>query len=209
MNDERKAVFTIGERVRTPHGEAVVHTYPLNGDPDLVEVRFASGAPFAYFHTADVKKIGEQAHPQYAKLKDALDDLRAHNDAGRIEDDVASDFCMLIFGEVTESGKEKVSRMTVGELKSRLARTSMPIPNQQDATGMLLATAARVLLKFTEGEEDWQEWMDLYEAAVDAMPHADREDAELAAGNLKDFCDRMKATFPDTPYSPPDASYLG
>ena len=47
-------VFTKGDAVTTPGGEAVVHNYPMDNAPDHVEVEFASGAPFTYYHVRDV-----------------------------------------------------------------------------------------------------------------------------------------------------------
>ena len=60
----------------------------------------------------------------------------------------------------------------------------------------LVASSARVLLKFTEGAEDWDEWIDVRNALMMAAKHADKGSRTYALSAINDFDQRRRDAHP-------------
>lgn len=68
-----------------------------------------------------------------------------------------------------------------------------------EAVNDLVMTCGRTLLKFTEGCEDWQEWIDVrdvLEALADACHILEPDTVDYARKMVADFDKRMEARFP-------------
>ncbi len=62
---------------------------------------------------------------------------------------------------------------------------------QEDAIYSLASNAARVLWKFTEGKEDWNEWYDLSQSLRGIIPYAG-EAREEVHDAVMDFSERRR-----------------
>lgn len=66
----------------------------------------------------------------------------------------------------------------------------------RDALTDLALDAGRTLLKFTEGREDWSEWLDVRDSLAATIKFIEPRLQDFMLGNIQDFDARVESRFP-------------